>query len=410
VKPEALATETTLCEVTVPAADVPEELTDVACKLTYFVSPDVVSVRRPSPERFQIFLSLSDEGRSQAVARDVRTLLDRLSRGYRPHRLRRLFGGEEETATVSAGGTDLTERLIEQGWVRRHDAGLWALRPPFLGLMEAIDDQLQELARDVYGAPAHSFPALIATETLHRAGFISSFPQNVGFVSHLHQNLDALVRFQEASASGGPAFPSEGELAPPEECLPPAVCYHRFRDLAEQTLASGSVVTARGTCFRYEARHNMRSLVRLWSFQMREIIYMGDEAYVRGMAEQGPAVLEGLLSSLGIAGSCESATDPFFVNVFGPLRYAQVAGELKFKLRLPLGGGESLAAASLNLHQDHFAKAFAIGLPGGVPATSGCTAFGLERLTLGFLAQHGLDDGHWPDGVASRAKHHVVSG
>jgi hypothetical protein len=143
---------------------------------------------------------------------------------------------------------------------------------------------------------------------------------------------------------------------------------------------------------------------------MREIIYMGDEAYVRGMAEQGPSVLEGLLSSLGIAGSCESATDASCVNVFGPLRYAQVAGELKFELRLPLGGGESLAAASLNLHQDHFGKAFAISLPGGVPATSGCTAFGLERMTLGFLAQHGLDEGHWPDAIASRAKQHVVTG
>jgi len=187
------------------------------------------------------------------------------------------------------------------------------------------------------------------------------------------------------------------------------VCYHRFRDLADHTLAAGSVVTARGTCFRYEARHNMQGLVRLWSFQMREIIYAGDEAYVRSMADKGPGVLEGLLDSLGIGGWCETATDPFFVNVFGPKRYAQVAAELKFELRLPLGSDESLAAGSLNLHQDHFGKAFSIRMPGGAPAVSGCTAFGVERLALGFLAQHGFDMDAWPDAVASRTRAHVLA-
>lgn len=407
---EATSIERDLLEVDVRASDVPEDLTDVACKLAYFVSPDVISVRRPSRESFRIGLSPGDAGRIEAVSRDVRTLLERLSRGYRPLRLRRLFGDGSEPATACAGGADLTEQLVARGFARRHDAGLWALRPPFLGVMEGIDELLQDIARDVYGAPAHGFPALITTETLRRAGYISSFPQNVGFVAHLAHDLEALVRFQEASASGGGAVPTEGQLAPAEACLPPAICYHRFGDLSDQALPAGSVVTARGTCFRYEARHNMVSLTRMWSFQMREIIYTGDAEYVHSMAGHGPTVLEGLLAGLGIAGSCESATDPFFVNVFGPMRYAQVAGELKFELRLPLGGGESLAAGSLNLHQDHFGKAFGIRLSDGSPATSGCTAFGLERLTLGFFAQHGLDEDHWPDAVASRAKRHVVAG
>jgi seryl-tRNA synthetase len=390
----------------VPAADVPEELTDVACKLSYFVSPDVLSVRRAG-SAFQVGLSPNGAPRADAVARDVRGLLDRLTRGYRPLRMRQLFAEASPAKTVSEGGADLSERLVEKGFARRHDAGLWAFRPPFLGLLESIDELLRDVARDTYGAPAHSYPALIATDTLRRAGYLGSFPQNVGFVSHLPHDLELLTRFQEASASGA-ELPAE--LAPAEQSLPPAVCYHRFRDLADQTLAEGSVVTARGTCFRYEASHNMRSLTRLWSFQMREVVYTGSPTYIAAASERGPAVLKDLLGSLGLSGSCESATDPFFVNVFGAMRYAQVAAELKFELRLPLGAGESLAAASLNLHQDHFGKSFAMRLPDGSPATSGCTAFGLERLALGFLAQHGLEPAHWPDAVVSRMRRHVAAG
>jgi hypothetical protein len=387
-------------EIVIPARDIPEDLTDVACKLAYFVSPEVVSVRRASPDAFQVGLSSCDAEQAEAVARDVRVLLERLVHGYRPLQLRTLFGPAAEPPLVSAGGEDLTAQLLERGWVHQHGAGLWSLGPELSGLLEAIDAIVHDVVREVYGAPNHAFPALIATDTLRRAGYLTSFPQNVGFVSHLPQNLDSLLRFQEASAAG--AAPVDGALAAPEECLPPAVCYHRFRELSGRTLAEGSVITARGICFRYEARHNMRSLVRLWSFQMREVIYAGDEDYVRGMAERATTFYEAGLAAMGLIGSCESATDPFFVNIFGPKRYAQVAGELKFELRLALGAGESLAAGSTNLHQEHFGKAFAIRCEDGAPVTSGCTAFGLERTLLGFLAQHGFDPAHWPDAVVAR--------
>jgi hypothetical protein len=404
----ANARDRDLLEIEVPASDVPEALTDVACKLAYFVDAAVVAVRRDSPEAFQIALAPGDPARSQAVTRDVRTLLEHLTRGYRPMRLARLFGGDTEPETASAGSADLTERLVERGFARLHEAGLWALRPPFLGVMEGIDELLQKAARDSYGAPAHAFPALIATETLRRAGYLS-FRQNVSSVSHVSHDVE-LAPAQHSSAPAGRGTPPVSEPAQAAECLPPAVCYHRFRDLADVTLPAGSTITARGTCFRYEGRHNVLVLTRLWSFQVREIIYAGDDEYVRGMAERGPGVLASLLARLGLAGTCESATDPFFVNVLGPLRYAQVASDLRFELRLPLGGGESLVAASLNQHQDHFGKAFAIRLPDGMPASSGCASFELERLALGFFARHGLDEEHWPDAVASRARQTVGAG
>jgi hypothetical protein len=87
--------------------------------------------------------------------------------------------------------------------------------------------------------------------------------------------------------------------------------------------------------------------------------------------------------------------------VFAEKRWAQRAGERKLELRLPLGEGETLAAASINAHLDFFGQAFAVRRLGGQPITSGCTAFGLERLALGFLAQHGLDERRWPAAIAA---------
>ncbi len=404
----ALPASTDDCIVTVPAEVLPAELSDVAFKLVFFVSPNVLAVTRPRHDVLEVRLPASARGERDAVARDTGLVIERLMRGYRPLELRTLFRHGSGGAR-SAGGDDLTAQLLAKGWVRRHDAGLWAFGPEMTRLLEAIDGVLRDVARDEYGAPPHAFPALISAQALRRAGYLTSFPQNAGFVSHLPQSLGALTRFQEANAASPElTFPAESAPDAPEECLPPAVCYHRFRDLADRRIAGGSVVTARGTCFRYEARHNMRSLARLWSFQMREIIYAGAPDYVQRLANRGPAVLRRLLERLELSGWCESATDPFFVNVFGAKRYAQVAGELKFELRLPLGADESLAAGSLNLHLDYFGKAFGIELPDGAPVTSGCTAFGLERLALGFLAQHGLDERLWPDAVAADARPDAV--
>jgi hypothetical protein len=64
---------------------------------------------------------------------------------------------------------------------------------------------------------------------------------------------------------------------------------------------------------------------------------------------------------------------------------------------VPLGeGGRSLAVASLNDHEIHFGEAFDLRLPGGAVASSACVAFGLERLLLAVLVQHGLDPAAWP--------------
>lgn len=389
------------------AQDLAGELTDVAAKLFYFVSPDVTAVRRPAAGLFEIDLDpRADDEAVAAVERDVAALVARLAAGYRPLPVRTLF--ERRRRRAWAG---LTACLEEIGWARRQGAGAYAFGPRFVALVEAIDARVRRLAVESMRAMERVYPALVPADALHRAGYLASFPQNVSFVSHLPQRVSAIERFREANARA-PRFVMPAESAPeaPAECLPPAVCYHRFRELEGDTLASGSIITARGTCFRYEARHAMRDLSRLWCFQMREIVYTGEPAFVRDAASRAGRAMQALAAELDLSGVCESASDPFFADVFAEKRYHQLAHDRKFELRLPLGRGETIAVASINAHEDVFGRAFGIHTPGGSTAISGCTAFGLERIALAFVARHGVDERGWPEVIASAVEGRLRDG
>jgi hypothetical protein len=79
------------------------------------------------------------------------------------------------------------------------------------------------------------------------------------------------------------------------------------------------------------------------------------------------------------------AEDPFFAPTGRGRALLQRLKELKQELRLPIGDGETVAAASFNLHDRFFGEAFAISLPDGSPAFTACVAFGLERWLLASL-------------------------
>ena len=73
---------------------------------------------------------------------------------------------------------------------------------------------------------------------------------------------------------------------------------------------------------------------------------------------------------------------------------------LKFEYRMVIPGkARKLAVMSSNLHGPTFSKAFNIRNNGRVINT-GCLGFGLERLALAIVAQHGIDPAGWPEGLA----------
>jgi hypothetical protein len=285
-------------------------------------------------------------------------------------------------------------RASDQLW--ETGPGLVGLRGRALGLLQALEASITELARS--GAEEEwRVPPAVSLATLARSGYFASFPQWLTVASHLTSNPQALER---VAAAAEPAAEVGQALAPPGGALAPAVCYHAYAGLAGKTFARAHRVTMQATCWRHEG-DRLQPLERGWAFTMREVVCVGPADAVVRFLEEAQAWVTGLARRLGLSFQIEEASDPFFAPTSRGRALLQRAKGLKRELMLPIGPGRSLAVASLNDHELYFGNAFELRLPDGEPASSACVAFGLERWLLAFLVEHGVDAKAWPTVSAS---------
>ena len=305
-------------------------------------------------------------------------------------------------------GNRVFEGLVERGWVMPEGHGQVALRGPALRLLHAIDEDCRDVGKRTFGAREEAYPALIPTKTLARCGYFESFPQNASLVTHVTEDIDVILEFRKANEGTAHLnVPSTSIFARPEATLSPAVCYHAYRALEGRRLSKPvEAITAFGKCFRYEGS-NMGGLDRLWDFSMREIIFVGSEDEVSKRRERGYDLAVEQLERWDLDATIETANDPFFAAGYAAKKYYQMRGDLKFELRVavensPEGNERTLACASFNLHEDFFGRTFGITAADGLPAFTGCLAWGLERWVLACFTQHGFDPDRWPADVRDR--------
>jgi seryl-tRNA synthetase len=268
-------------------------------------------------------------------------------------------------------------------------------------LVNFFDRALSEYARG-FGAKGYQFPTLIGADVMDRCRYLSSFPQSLSLVSHLREDLSAIQDFaKNAHWDGEKLTVNRDQLANVETLLSSAVCYHYYAALRDTKMAASTMTAASGKCFRYESG-NLGGLERLWDFTMRELILVGPREFVLSQRERAIGEVSTMLDGWGLKYEIRSATDPFFIDDFATQATFQLAFDLKFEVRAALPYKNStLAAGSFNHHQDFFGRSFNITATDGQPAHTGCIAFGLERLALAFVAQHGFDTSTWPRAVAS---------
>jgi acyl carrier protein len=269
------------------------------------------------------------------------------------------------------------DSLMARGEISLVSPGRALFRGFSLGILEFFDAVARDWAVDV-GAREEAVPAHLPREILARAGC-------------------PVAR----SALG-------------ESLVPPAVCYHVYRGREGTRLDSTPLLlTVRGRCHRDEDSLDLAG-GRLRDFQMREIVALGSrkdvEQFRREMIDRACR----LMTALDLEGRIERAGDPFFLQGAAQeahgRRLMQQMLPLKYELRLPLDErGRLCAVASFNHHLDFFGRRFGIRLPSGSTAHTGCIAFGLERWTLAFLAQHGTDERAWPAPVREFCSQEVES-
>jgi seryl-tRNA synthetase len=269
-----------------------------------------------------------------------------------------------------------------------------------LRLFHFFDGVLAELDRK-WSPQELLTPTLIPANVLAKCDYFSSFPNTVTFACHLQPEAAVLSRFR-ARHAGKTTVDAEAvtDMAQPEACLSPAVCYHVYHRLQGSTLPrEGVVYSVRGKCFRYEAS-NMRGMTRLWDFTMRELVFLGPAESVLEQRQRCVQLVGALLDDLGLAAEIRTASDPFYIAPDASSKtYFQLTAETKYEISALLPGDERLAVGSLNYHTDFFGRAFEIDVEGAGRAHSVCIGFGLERLVRAFLAQHGNQPADWPQSM-----------
>lgn len=294
----------------------------------------------------------------------------------------------QEDGTVPAGLTDglgALDRLISAGWaVGSRIAGTVAWSAAF---EQAIADLQAALGDDQVPGPAW-YPPTMPLADAERAGYAESFLNLLGSVHALpHQVAGDQGR---RSAAGG----DTGAFAPTGVVLIPAMCYHIYPRLAGQTIAGEARFDLSGYCYRNECTSE---LGRLRTYRVRERVLIATADAALAWRDEQLMRATRVLRDMGLRVRTASAADPFFGPGQRLLRSAQLEQKLKFEVVGRLHGSDhGTALASANYHKDHFGLAFDIAIEGAGTAHSACLGFGLERIVLALIHEHGDDRRNWP--------------
>lgn len=248
-------------------------------------------------------------------------------------------------------------------------------------------------------APEHMvFPPLLPRRQMEDVGYLKSFP-------HLACTVFAFAGDEEQAAEQERRADAHEDWSEHQEMtdlvLKPAACYPVYPAIAARgPLAAGGVmVDAGGTyVFRHEPSGDP---ARLQAFHQREIVRIGEPETVVAWRDRWRDRSLELLRAVGLDAGTDVATDPFFGRAGRLLARSQRSQELKFEVVVPIAGPEPTAVASFNYHQDHFTSVYGIEMDadGDRTAHTACLGFGLERIALALVREHGLDQERWPAGV-----------
>jgi seryl-tRNA synthetase len=300
----------------------------------------------------------------------------------------------------------VNDGLVERGWMHDYGKGQVAYSGPVLKLAQLINEKAGELYKKAFNATDGHFPAMIDADTLHKCGYFDSHPNAVTFLGNVVEDFDAIEEFRRANSC------SEGALLPQPEhihidgmCLNPAACFPCYPTLKGKTYVTGECFTWMGRVFRYESR-NINGLDRLYEFNVRELVFVGTEEYVRECRSKALPIVEEMATFFDIDCQVQTATDPFFATVSAAKKFWQAAQEVKNEIKIPALGNDGstkmLACGSINLHGNFFGKRFEFYCANGEPAQTGCVGLGIERWVLAAFTQHGFEPHRWPEAVRNR--------
>ena len=309
--------------------------------------------------------------------------------------------GSESSASVNtqleAEHLIFREELLSAGLLVATGAtGLFGRSADFEGVVEGLEGLVGEIAA-AEGSSGFRFPPMMPRAVFEETRYLASFPQLIGSISTFKGGEREHALLVAAAESGG-AW--EAQLEPAGLALCSAVCHPLYPTLAGSGRPEGGVYDVSGWCFRHEPSVDP---FRMQAFRQHDLVYVGEPSPTVERRDRWIELGAELLRTLGLGVEVVPANDTFFGRAGRLLARNQREEALKYEIVTPMyRAGEPTAIASGNCHLDHFGGPFHLTTPNGEVAHSACFGFGLDRIALALLRNHGLRPRDWPSSVRAK--------
>lgn len=291
---------------------------------------------------------------------------------------------------------DPLKELEKKREITRISDKLFQFQGNFLKIFRGCNNYFYELAIKKFKAIDQENPVLWPIDLYKKINYLSEFPQQSLLITGLKQNF---LNYKKFSSKYGKnkhynKVKINNQFEEAKYGLQPAVCDNCYYALSNLKSYKNSVYTTYNKVFRNETS-KFRSLDRLLSFSVRDIMFVGDKQFVLEMRQKLINEIIKFIKITDLNCSIEVADDPFFIGDIDKKLFQQ-SFQLKYEvLALIPFLKKKIAIGSINFHMDTFGKAFNIN-NNNKKIFSGCIGIGFERLLLALYSQHGNNIKKWP--------------
>jgi hypothetical protein len=287
------------------------------------------------------------------------------------------------------------------------DENLFQFQGDFLKNFRSLDKYFKNLALLRFNATEQENPIIWPLDLFKKINYFNEFPQQVLMITSLKKNSKIQEKFAQSYNVNNKykKIKIDKSFDDIKYGLQPAVCNNCYYALKNINKFNNKIYTTYNKVFRNEYS-STKSLDRLMSFTVRDIMFLGDQIFVKKTINELFQELKDFFISSDLSFSIEVADDPFFSSQINKKVFQQ-SYELKYEILVYIPHlKKKIAVGSINNHLNTYGKALNIKNNKGF-IHSGCVGIGFERLLFSIYSQYGNNLKKWPKKLLKILKYKI---
>lgn len=292
---------------------------------------------------------------------------------------------------------DIKKYQLTHNSVHYFDEGMMSLSDKSLFLYNYFNNKFLDLVRSEFSGECDIveklYPVLLPILAYKKTGYLKRTPQYAIFCCSACENMSVLNELEKMDDNN-----YRNIITNPTYALSPSACFHVYEEYKNCVLDNNTIVTFIQSVFRNEGRFNFSEYGRMRDYHVREVVFIGDDAFVEKSRERMIRASKRLIKEINVKATITAASDPFILPKMQKYKKIQLIDRSKYELRMAYEEKSDMSVASYNLHGTAFTSPFNIMVKDKDTVT-GCVGYGLERFVLAFLAQHGENPDKWSETI-----------